>query len=348
MKCPKCQNDQKHKEGMSCKQCGYTFSLDPRKVPHVSDAAMHKLVDNLSGSGQYFFTFNQLYVEVYKLALKCKKKGVQKIASLVVAGLVSLVLFMALRNFLDLTLTVIVVCIIPALAIWYVFRPVRVSHEEVMKLITAYRRANPLDNLVDGTWFQRDLSQDVLKEELFQYVPERILIVQSDEMVDMLVRNRFHFDNKTAVISENKYPKHVFTACQRFLEKKPDIPVHIIHDLSKDGLLLKDKLLGDPSWNLEGKDIKDLGIFADDVKDFKDPVWIPSGRPSDLLPKKSGASPVEQQIDSGMRMPVDLAPPRVLLGTLGVAVAGGLLLMSTALFAAQARQATSDSGGGFG
>jgi hypothetical protein len=348
MKCPKCQINQKHKEGMSCKKCGYVFGLDPKKAPYVSDAAMHNLVDNLSGTGQYFFTFNQLYVEVHKLVLKCKKKGVKKVGSLLGAGLLAVIVFSILEGMLGMMWTVLILGFIVALAIWYVFRPVRVTHEEVMNLIDTYRRANPLDNLVDGKWFQREVSKEALKEELFQYVPERILIVENDELVDMLVRNRFHFDHKTAVVSANKYPNHVFTACQRFLEKKPDIPVHIIHELSREGRSLKDRLVSDRSWNLEGKQVKDLGIFADDVKDFKEPVWIPSGRPSDVLPKKSGASPVEQQIDNGMRMPVDLAPPRVLLGSLGVAVAGGLLLMSTALFAAQARQAASDAGGGFG
>ena len=348
MKCPKCNNDQKYKEGMSCKNCGYVFALDPKKAPYVSDAAMQKLVENLNGGGQYFFTFNQLYVEVFKLALKSKRKKANKLGSVIGGAIISLILFIVLKGFLGLTLTLLIVGIIPVMVIYYVLRPVSVDHEDVTKLINAYLPANSLDNLVDGKWFQRDVPKEVLKEELFQYVPERILIVQSDDMVDMLVRNRFHFDNKTAVISANKYPKHVFAACQRFLEKKPDIPVQIIHDLSKEGLRLHDKLLGDSSWNLEGKEVKDLGMFPEDVKDFKDPVWIPRGRPSDVFAKKAGSSAVEQHIERGMCMPVDIAPPRLLLGSLGVAVAGGLLLMSTALFAEQARQATTDAGGGYG
>lgn len=348
MKCPKCHNDQKHKEGMSCKKCGYVFTLDPKKAPYVSDAAMQKLVETLSGSGQYFYTFNQLYVAVHRLAMKGKQKSSQRIAAIIVAGVLGFILFTAFKSVIGAIWSALLAMGIPLAAIWYVLRPVRVDHEEVMKVIDAFRIANPLDNLVDGKWFERDVSKEMLKEELFQYVPERILIVQNDDMVDMLVRNRFHFDNKTAVISANKYPKHVFTACQRFLEKKPDIPVHIVHDLSKTGLGLKDKLVADPSWNLLGKDVKDLGMFPDDVKDFKDPVWIPGGRPSDVLARQSSSTAVDQNIASGMRMPVDLAPPRLMLGSLGVAVAGGLLLMSTALFAEQARQAASDSGGGFG
>ena len=230
------------------------------------------------------------------------------------------------------------------------WRP-KIAYENLSQAIKKYLRANPAPNLVDGTRFAGELPRDKIKEELFNYAPERILIAPTNDMVDMLVLNRFHFENKTCVVSAAKYPKHVFDACQRFLAKVPDLPVEMIHDVSRPGLSLKDQLLAYPSWNLKDKNVKDLGLFPDDVKKIKEPIWIPTGTPARTLgPKSSAADPVQAQIDQGMAMPLDFAGPKVMMGALAVAVVAGLLLMSEELLAEQVSRGLLDSGssGGFG
>ncbi|MBM3300671.1 MAG: hypothetical protein FJY85_12025 [Deltaproteobacteria bacterium] len=241
---------------------------------------------------------------------------------------------------------------------------IQIPHDDLIRVINTYQATNPIPNMVDGQRFKRHAPKAQIKHELFDYAPERILIVPSDDMVDMLVLNRFHMDNKTAVVSASKYPLHVFEACQRMLEKHPDIPVEIIHDVSSDGLHLKSRLLADKSWNLEGRNVKDLGLFPQDVNRIKTPIWIPSGRPSSVLAARAAppavpgeperklgvAGEAEKKIGEGMRMPLDFVGPGVMMSALAVAVIGGTLLMSEELLAEEFRKTTKEgtADGGFG
>ncbi len=346
MKCPKCATNHKKKDGMQCK-CGYLFVLDPKQPPKLTDKAVAATIDKLSGSGRYYFTFNQLYAALHRVLEK--KAGKERITGAVfipiIAGVIAVVVGMRLGWWVSLI--PISLGAVGALLLWK--RQPTVPHQQLSEAIRRYKDANPIPFLVEGNRFSGSLPKDQIKEELFSYAPERILIVPTKDMVDMLVLNRFHFENKAAVVSGSKYPEHVFKACQRFLEKNPDLPVEVIHDVSGSGARFKDKLLADPTWHLEGKNVKDLGLFPADVAKIKNPIWIPSGRPASAFAQKS-ADPVQAKMDQGMAMPLDFAGPTVMMGALALAVVGGLLLMSEELLAEQARRGVMDAGtgGGFG
>ena len=53
------------------------------------------------------------------------------------------------------------------------------------------------------------------------YAPERILVVERDDLVDMLIRNRFHLTAKAVVVSRTGYPERVFAACGIFCATIP-------------------------------------------------------------------------------------------------------------------------------
>lgn len=339
MRCPECSNKQKATAGKTCRKCGYVFALDPKEPPHLTDRQMKKVIENLTGSGGYFFTFNQLYAALYRMV--SKKRSKKRIPVAVVLVVLTIIAFFAAR---EASLWAAVALVVAAAAGigWFLRRRVVPAHEPLVQAINRYRQFHPVTNLVDGTKFKREASKETLKQELFNYAPERILVCQHDDMVDMLVLNRFHFENKTAVIGASKYPIHVFAACQKFLEKRPDLPVEILHDASLEGCKLKDRILEDASWNLRDKNVKDLGLSLEDAANIKSPIWIPSQRMSGSHSK----DPVEGQIQRGMKMPVDFAAPGVFLGALAFAAAAGFALMSTELLAEQAKK--KDTGGGYG
>jgi len=52
--------------------CGYRFALDPRQPPNISDIVLKNAVDKVSDNHNYYFTYNQLYAQVYR-TLKKKK-----------------------------------------------------------------------------------------------------------------------------------------------------------------------------------------------------------------------------------------------------------------------------------
>jgi len=60
-------NNQKYKEGMVCKSCRYRFALNPKTTPYITDMAFKNAIDRVSGNGQYHFTYNQLFAQVYRI-----------------------------------------------------------------------------------------------------------------------------------------------------------------------------------------------------------------------------------------------------------------------------------------
>jgi hypothetical protein len=128
----------------------------------------------------------------------------------------------------------------------------------------------------------------------------------------------------------------------RFLEKKPDIPIQVMHDASLEGERLVASLKANKSWNLADKNVTDLGVFLADVENVKDAVWLP-GR---TTVGTGGGKTAQELAQQGMRVPVDSAPPNLLLGAMGLAVVSALALAGTDLLAMQAAQ--KDTSNGFG
>lgn len=346
MKCPSCLADHKKSEGAICKSCGYEFVLDPKTSPYLSDYSVKKTIDRLSASGQYYFTFNQLYAALAKPA---EKKSKTARFGYIILGVFGCVFsFFVLKGILHWSVALAAIAVIAGLIIRMLLKPSIVPHEKLFAALNTYKSHHPIPFLADGNRFRGDVPKERLKEELFQYAPERILIVQSDDMVDMLVLNRFHVENKTAVVGASKYPLHVFKACQRFLEKKPDIPIAIVHDVSREGIRLRDKLMADPSWNLGDKEVTDLGLSISDAEKMKKPMWIPATREVAAKGGGAGSKPAAEMVGDGMSVPLDTAAPKVMLGVMGMAAIGGLALMSTELLAQRQIAGATDSGGGFG
>jgi hypothetical protein len=343
MKCPVCGNKKKGavSTGSICGKCTYKFALNPKEAPYIGDGTVRKAIDNLSGSGQYYFTFNQLYSALHKQAEKKARRN--KLKSIFALIVITLMISIALGSIIKPVLGIVLAIALLGGVVYYYTRPVEVDIPALMKAIQMYRQLHPIEYLVDGSRFKKELSKPDIKKELFDYSPERILIVEHDDMVDMLIANHFHIDNKAAVISANKYPEHVFKACRTFLESNTQIPVEVIHDASLTGQQLTHRLMSDPSWKLQDKNVKDLGLFVQDLGKMKHPVLMPGSR---SFGTASGS--VEDRIQAGMRVPADSIAPKVFLGILGVAVIGGMLLLSDELLAAQRDRGSTGGDGGYG
>lgn len=343
MKCPKCNANQKYKDGMTCGACGYRFALDPKKAPNLSDMAIKKLVDRLSGFGQYAFTYHQLYARIHRLLRKKGRSG--RIGCAVVLGI--LLIILSFSVFSEWALPPLALIVPAALYIWFIVwlvrRPVKIPHSAIADTISRYRAAHPLEGMADGTGIQEGGGTD-LDPELLQHAPERILIVERDDVAEMLIRNGFHLENKTLVISANRLPTRAFAAYRHFLTRHPDLPVAVIHDASKKGHRLKTDLMADPEWGLAGKKVQDLGLHPADVARLKTPVWTPEPGSKNKHVRVKG-KPVET-IQSGYFMPLDIAGPRALMGSMGLAMVVGAALLSDELLAEQQKGAA--AGGGFG
>lgn len=347
MKCPDCSTSHKLKEGMVC-ICGYRFALDPTQPPHISDIGLKNAVDKVSDNHNYYFTYNQLYAQVYRTIKKMKRK--ERIAFTiflcVLAGFVLLFITLAAGRapaWLYVLLTIGILL--------FAFRKINILQETIVEVIKTYNQAHPIKSLVDGKQLHRiDIKE--FDKDIFQHAPEHILIVERDDIAEMLILNRSYFENKTLVVSANKYPDIAFRAYKAFIAKHPDIPMAILHDASRHGHHMMNRLIEDKAWELEGKNITDLGLSPQDVVRLKRPIWMTgdsttlSGR-SQISPGKSSV----ENIEKGLVMPVDIAPPTAMMGTVTLAVMTGYALLSEELLAEQRRMAVDSgapSGGGYG
>ncbi len=331
MKCPRCGSREPIKEGAVCRVCTYFFTLNPNRAPYISDNEFKLAVGRLSGLGIRYYTYNQLYAAIHRLARRnTRRRRIKGVVGLAI-GLIAVTLL--LRYHIDSGLgyahwpSTLVFCIGFLGILGYAVRPIAVSHVSVVNAVSAFRTSNALEHLADGEHFSD--SADVLIDEVVLYAPERVLIVERNDLADMLLLNRFHVENKTMVLSSYRYPTVAFKALQDILNRFPDIPVFLLHDASAEGIRMKERLQADPKWPLHGKGLHDLGLFPEEIKDIKRPVWIPSGRRNLVSGKKSvPAKSPSENIAQGFRMPVDVAPPPALLGTAGMALLTGYPLLS--------------------
>lgn len=353
MKCPECRNNQKYKDGMTCRSCGYRFALNPKAPYGLTDAAFKGAVERLSGFGQYYFTRDQLYAQICRLFMK--KRNVGKIAGCFLFIFVT-AFFTGIGSAILSALSLPpwaaggVAVVVALLLVWLLRRPFKMPAEAPLKLIQTYHALHPIERLVTGKTFAEP-DAPAFEEEFIHHAPERVLVVQHDDTADMLIANRFHFENKTLVVSARKYPAPAFRAFQKFMAAHPDLPVHLIHDCSADGLRMQGRLANDPEWGLEGKRVFNLGIHPTDVERLKQPVWIPD-RIEGIYKKKNirTKGKAMENIEKGLRFPLGAAPPRAVLGALTMAVATGAALLSTELLAQMnlSEQGRTSVGGGFG
>jgi hypothetical protein len=348
MKCPECQKNQKYKDGMVCRSCGYRFVLDPKIEPYVSDMGLKVAMDHLSGVDGDYFTHRQLYASIYRIIEKKKKPEV--IITIVMLFFIFL-LSGAVMEILKTGWWLPLICL--SLAVMgialHIKRPVKISPDAIERLIKTYQAQYPSHHLVVKKQFEKVASDDFHREFL-KYAPERILIVERNDLVDMLLLNQFHFDNKTLVLSAKKYPAAAFSACRNILSQHPEVPVCLIHDASEKGLRLKKRLLSDETWNLDRHKVQDLGLFPEDVDRLKNPVWMANPTRDRNVIYPTGKTAMKK-IAQGFIMPVDVASPRAMMGTLTLAMSLGLVLLSRELISEQFRQSqtsSSASSGGYG
>lgn len=335
MKCPGCLFNQKYKSGMVCGGCGYRFALNPKEPYGITDMAFKLALDKLSGAGQYYFTHDQLYARIYRLVVKKETPDLLSLSCLgiflIAMGAAILVGALGLEMWTLAVLTALVIIFIVRLH----KKPVAIPADIPLKHIKTYKAIHPIDNLVDGTRF-REPADHEFDAEFLDYAPERILIVEHDDTVDMLLLNRFHFENKTLVVSAGKYPGPAFEACRRFLSAHPDLPVFLVHDCSADGIRMQSRLLTDPGWDLKEKNITNLGLHPKDVARLKRPMWIPEDIGGAGQKETIGTTGDSwEYIDQHFRMPLDVAGPRVFIGSMGLAMTLGVPLLSEELLAEQ-------------
>ncbi len=334
---------------MICSACGYAFALNPKAYPRITDYAFKKGLDRVSGFGHFYFTYNQLFTQIYR---NVAKKHRLTIGSAIIVGIFFLVasIFvtkaateMGVPNW---TPWVIYAGILAVLVLMVKKKSYKAPYSTFKQTIEKYKELHPIENMVDGTTFKETPDTEYAKE-ILKFAPEKLLIVERNDIADMLILNRFHMNHKTLVVSADKYPKRAFQIFVKILEKYPDLPVYLIHDASENATTLEDRLTSDPSWGLKNKEVVDLGLFPEDIERLSRPIWIPKlagGKAKDkkvIISKK-----VDEMINKGYRMPVDTAPPSSLISAVNLGILTGAAILSAEYMDQQQRESSGMGAGG--
>ncbi len=320
MRCPECKHNQKYKDGTRCNKCRYQFVFR-KKEDRISDFALRQTVQRLSDNGQQAFTTTQLALAICRL---WRKKTLGPVGCGVIALIASVIAGLFAFSEWSWRGGALILALLLPLAIWLGRREKsKLPFGKAREIINKYHQAHPIQALADGTAFRQQAATPDLHDP--HYAPERILVVERDDLVDMLIRNRFHLTAKAVVVSRTGYPERVFAACREFLRNHPDTPVQLVHDASTQGFALAAQLTDESKWRFARTRLSDLGISRAALQRGATLPWLPPA-----LSRSDGAfggNPTEM-LRTGYRLPLDYVGPKPLIGLLSAALVGGALLLA--------------------
>ena len=336
MRCPECNHNQKYKDGVRCNQCRYQFVFR-KKDDQISDFTLQQIIKRLSDNRQYAFTATQLALEICRF---WGKKTVGPVGCSVIALVVSVIGGLIVFDDWSWFGGLLCFAALLPLAIWLGRGGKgKLSFHKARDTINRYHQAHPISELADGAAFRQQAPLEDFQDP--HYAPERILIVERDDLVDMLVRNRFHLTAKAAVVSRTGYPARVFAACREFLRNHPGTPVQVIHDASAQGFALTTQLASDAQWQFARQRLVDLGISRTALENHSALPWLPPDQS-----RRDGAfgGNATERLRSGCRVPVDYVGPKPMLNLLSAAVVAGTLLLAPEILNASGAEIEIDYG----
>ena len=235
MLCPKCKHNHKKNDGMYCK-CRYRFVFRPDVDNGMTDNKFMLILRKASSDGRYYFTFPQLYY------FCCTVKG--KISFY---GIVAKYIFF---GFFAVVLLKVPLVLIAAVALmhsihsimYYCDRKESTNQEEFRKMV---RKWSNIKGVPDKMLVKPSLHHpppEFQENDIYDYGVERIIIVERQLLVDLLVKNGFHTDQRALIFSANGYPSYIAERAKILLKASPTLPIYLLHDATEEGMSMRKKI----------------------------------------------------------------------------------------------------------
>jgi hypothetical protein len=268
MKCSHCGNDAKKTERADgkCPKCHRPFVFDPANRDPLTDMGFQHAIDHVSSNGTVFFAERHLLRHLARVLGKGEARN-QRAAALVFGGVVVLITFMMGIGIHILLLAVAAAELALVAVIYGLIQDGPAADYVVQNLYTRWKKVNgdPAKlALPPPAAPARKLSHD----ELVAYSFDRAVICDQRDIVDVLLANRFHFENNCAVLSADGHPAAAFETVRKMLRNNPRIEVFVLHDASPDGCALAWKLRNDPAWFQGIGRVVDVGLRPAHAKLF--------------------------------------------------------------------------------
>ncbi len=337
LKCPKCQAVHKLRLSQTC-ACSYQFVFS--KSDPISDPGMLAIIKRASRGDTYYFTANRLYGEycAMKKTLvpgeierrwnsSCVVPAFATIASVPMAllvspffwilGLILLWLTFASRTKAKLTEDR---WLPPSRTTFdYALRKWNAAGREPAKMLS-----KPM--LGSGPVYR------TIEDDVHDYGVEKIIIVSDDLLVDLLVKNHAHAEQKALIVAESGYPAYLQDKVKNTLRMRPDLPVILLHNADTIGTMMATRLRSSPIYPLAKANLVDAGLTASQVR------------------RSPAAKAVAQ--DHEPSVAVDILPYPAVLAGLSTALVGGFAAQGALLpahvdaAANKHKHDHADSGGG--
>lgn len=271
MKCMHCLKDCTYKERSDgkCPHCHKAFALEPRSGDRLTDMLIDASIKAVSSSGTVRWNLDNLYYEV------CRKKygqpgGCGPLGCALPTFLIGFWLSMGLLDGLmeavgiasSLGLGALVYRSSPAPQLF----PKATFNQQWSKWATVH---GVPETLIVAQTPKRPIAES----DIGDYSFDRAVICDRNSTVDLLIANRFHFENNCAVLTASGYPSHLFEVVKKMLNRNPRLKVWVLHDATPEGCSLAHKLKNDPSWFPQGATIIDVGMRPANCKGLEK-VWI--------------------------------------------------------------------------
>lgn len=291
MKCPECGYDQKVKYGLTCGECNYTFCFNPKESGmSMTDGKFLACIrsagrasDDRSREGAFissrpsrhqstqWFTENQLY------AAFCRRMS-RPAWQYTLIGLIPMVfglvmLFQDEQDFGSRSLLMFLVvgggvlAVVVAIACHFI-RPTvdRFVFDECLKQWKSHGRS--IDKLLSEPSLHEP-PPEWTEPDIYDYGVERVLIVERDILVDLFVRNGFHAEQRTLVLSESGYPSYLVPVARKLIEERSDLPVFLLHDATAHGAAMENRIRAGDLLPLRDHPVTDVGLFPADFQRVK-------------------------------------------------------------------------------
>lgn len=261
MKCPQCGHNHPKKLGQVCSNCRYQFVFRPDADNGMTDGKFTAMIRTASANDTYYFTENQLYTAYCR-----KNKWFSPVLPAIFLLIVGIIVFISGVCMFFLIYVPIVIGLV-----YFYFRgrnnpPPRDQFDTAVR--KWIQRRGPIDKLIREPALHNP-PPDWDEPDVYDYGVEKILIVNRDILVDLLVRNNFHAEQRTLVVSANGYPSYLMPRVTELLSQNPELPVFLLHDSTESG-----RRAGQPRYlhkfpDFGSRPVIDLGIHPEDVPKIK-------------------------------------------------------------------------------
>jgi DNA-directed RNA polymerase subunit RPC12/RpoP len=283
MKCLACghENDYRTRQRTkrACDRCGRRFVFEPRERDPVTDPAFQNAINSVSDGGRLAWLERHLY---YEVARRVRRR----------------------RTWHRLTRRA----------------PVSVDAATFESLLARWTaQYGPPPRRLAERVFAADARAGERASDTLDYGFERLVVADSDAIVDVLLANGFHGDHRCAVLSASRYPRWAYDLLLPRLRAAPPETIVVVHDADPRGCVLAAEVERNADWfgGVDGVRVVDAGLRPADARRFRG-VLLP-GRPPAI---GHGMSVDESRWLARHALELTAVRPRALLSVLGRVVAG--------------------------